>query len=250
MKKHYLTFKVSLLLAGLLLSQNLSSQCEIGFATDATDTVLEVNSSGKYGQGFIAECSGQLEYVQLISTGSGIFTSGTLNIFNGNGVTGTLIYTQDYASLTIVDGRRPIKIDIINTLDIEKDNQYTFQFETGEVGVLAASGNQYSGGYAVQEENTLENFDFFFTVSISEKSLSINDTETSLKLVLLPNPSKDFVQVSNLNGQKRYEIFNVFGKQISKGFTGNKEKIDISNLQSGMYFLKIEDNTTFKFLKQ
>ena len=252
MKQHYSIFKASLLLAILLLSQNLSSQCKFGFETTNTDVIGEVNPTDpiKYAQGFTAECSGLLEYVQFKSSGSGTLTSGIINVYSGNGTTGTPIYSKIYAEQTIVDGRRPIRVEITETLEVEKDKQYTFQLQfNSQLGIVAATGNQYSGGFAFQNENAAENFDFFFDVSITEKSLSVNDIDSSLKLVLLPNPSKDYVRVSNLNDSKKYQIFNVLGKQVSKGFMTNNEKIDIKSFSLGIYFLKLEGGTTFKFLK-
>lgn len=250
MKNQYSIFRLSLLFLSLLLSQNLSSQCKVGF-NSGTDT-REANPSQAtlYGQSFTADCSGLLEYVQFVSSGAGTFPSGTINVYSGNGTTGTPIYTKVYAEQTIVDGRRPIKVELIEPLEVQKDSQYTFQLVVNsQVGIVFGINNQYAGGSAFDGEAEFGDFDFFFEVSITEKSLSVNDIDTSLKLVLLPNPSKDYVRVSNLNDSKKYQIFNVLGKQVSKGFMTNNEKVNIKNFSSGLYFLKLEGGTTFKFLK-
>ena len=69
-------------------------------------------------------------------------------------------------------------------------------------------------------------------------------------LEVYPNPAKDVVNISGLNGKAKFQIHNVAGQLIS---TGNTEgKVQVSNLTKGVYVITIESNGTksqSKFIK-
>jgi hypothetical protein len=75
------------------------------------------------------------------------------------------------------------------------------------------------------------------------------------QLNIYPNPAGDFFIIEyNLKGKGQYEIFDMLGSKVGKGILGaiNKQSIDISNLKSGLYFLRISDEATIisrKFIK-
>jgi hypothetical protein len=75
---------------------------------------------------------------------------------------------------------------------------------------------------------------------LSMENKNINDFS------LYPNPSKDFISLSFNQGNKDRKafIFNTNGKLIKAFNIKNKDnKINIEALNSGLYFLKIKDNT-------
>lgn len=80
-------------------------------------------------------------------------------------------------------------------------------------------------------------------------NLSITDISFYKNIVLYPNPSTEFIQILGLVKTENYKLFNVLGEQISKGEISKDEKIDIKNLKTGTYLIKIENAKTFKFVK-
>ena len=77
------------------------------------------------------------------------------------------------------------------------------------------------------------------------------DEFTSIDLVTIyPNPAIDFIQLEQLKSIKKYSIYNILGIEVLKGIISPNEKINISNLKSGLYFLKVEGYTSKKFIKQ
>lgn len=75
--------------------------------------------------------------------------------------------------------------------------------------------------------------------------LSIND-ENINDFSFYPNPSKDFISLAfnQENKDRKAFIFNTNGKLIKVFSLKNKDnKINIEALNSGLYFLKIKDNT-------
>jgi hypothetical protein len=75
----------------------------------------------------------------------------------------------------------------------------------------------------------------------------IFDSKISL-LNIYPNPANEELHIEICD--TRYEIYDVYGRNVSnlKSQISN-QKIDISYLPAGVYFIKIE-NTTYKFVKQ
>ena len=72
----------------------------------------------------------------------------------------------------------------------------------------------------------------------------------SQKLKIFPNPSTEFIQVSNLTTNKNYKIYSVLGTEIKSGNISNNDIIDIKNLTNETYFLKLENGNSIKFLKK
>ncbi|PCI11821.1 MAG: hypothetical protein COB73_01145 [Flavobacteriaceae bacterium] len=72
--------------------------------------------------------------------------------------------------------------------------------------------------------------------------LAIEDTQTLNSISIYPNPVKDqlFIRVSNEIKLLEYKLSNILGKTIlSNKFINSNNKLDVSLLNSGMYFLTI-----------
>lgn len=86
----------------------------------------------------------------------------------------------------------------------------------------------------------------FSTLSVDTVTSPIND------LSIFPNPAKDFISVNgNTEDLTLVEVFDINGKLLIRD-TVNVERLDISQLQSAIYLLKLHTETsskTIKFLK-
>lgn len=86
---------------------------------------------------------------------------------------------------------------------------------------------------------------------VADGTLNIDEFETISNIKLYPNPIKDklfFDLPSGFNGKLNVEIFNVLGRKIHVFNTKNiPSGIDVSNINSGVYLLKIisEGNDSF-----
>tara|TARA_R110002049_G_scaffold102321_1_gene247767 strand:- start:133 stop:459 length:327 start_codon:yes stop_codon:yes gene_type:complete len=87
---------------------NIQAQCVTSF----NQGTLSLSPNYSCGQGFIAQCDGNLEYVQFFAGSSGTIPAGTLKIFYGNQVTGSPIYTQSHPAITVSQANDPIRVDI------------------------------------------------------------------------------------------------------------------------------------------
>ena len=80
-----------------------------------------------------------------------------------------------------------------------------------------------------------------------------NDTFLFQNLKIQPNPVTDIFIVSNQNNLDLVEVYNTIGQTIiSKKVNDNQVKVDLSNYNSGVYFVKVyseNQNRTIKIIK-
>lgn len=74
-------------------------------------------------------------------------------------------------------------------------------------------------------------------------SYSVND-----QFKVFPNPATDLLTIRGLTELKSYEIIDLTGSVVLRGYT--EGIIDISLLNSGIYVLRADDTFTVKFVKQ
>lgn len=85
---------------------------------------------------------------------------------------------------------------------------------------------------------------------------SIVENEKFSELIIYPNPAQDMlhIEIANLKANSTIAITDVLGKIVlTKTFINNSQNIDISSLQSGVYFVKVENrigSVSKKFIKQ
>lgn len=99
--------------------------------------------------------------------------------------------------------------------------------------------------------------DYFFAI-IDDISI-INATallsvpqfnNTSNGISLYPNPSKEFIKISGLNTTANFTIYDMIGKQVSKGKVANNEMIAINTLNNGLYLIILDNGNSLKFVKE
>ncbi|MEJ6791548.1 MAG: T9SS type A sorting domain-containing protein [Lacinutrix sp.] len=81
-------------------------------------------------------------------------------------------------------------------------------------------------------------------LSVQENQFGNND------ISIYPNPSSKFIIISGINKNESYKIYNVLGAEINSGIVSNNEKIDIQNLNNGIFFLKFKNGNTIKSMKK
>ena len=72
------------------------------------------------------------------------------------------------------------------------------------------------------------------------KSVSNNDIRKTEKIIITPNPTSDYIRISNisLSRDSRVSILDISGRVIKTNI--ENERIDVTHLPKGMYFLTIE----------
>ncbi len=167
MKKEYLSVKISLITAIILIVQYTAAQCTVSFSSNLSSWDTTINPSGnRWGQLFTAACTGNLEYVQLVSASTGTTSAGTLKIYAGNAVSGTPLYMQSYSEITINTIGDPVRVDITGTVAVTSGNEYIFELDIDNLSVLAS--NIGNNGFL---NGTKFGGSLFSEASISENTL-------------------------------------------------------------------------------
>jgi hypothetical protein len=72
----------------------------------------------------------------------------------------------------------------------------------------------------------------------------------TLGITMYPNPSNDFIKISGLTNTASYEISNMLGAKVQTGKVSQNENINVRSLNKGMYFVKLENGASLKFIKK
>lgn len=110
-----------------------------------------------------------------------------------------------------------------------------------KIELLNATGGYLAGQFPPTEIN--------FTPNLSTSDFDINT------ISVYPNPSNDFIFVNGIENRtvSQISIVDILGKIVYKSKSINENKIDISNLNTGIYILSITSNNTLdkiKFIKK
>lgn len=153
------------------------------------------------------------------------------------------------------------------------DGDY-FEFAGDDCNYYASATGLLIGNWATDWQNShTENVDWYNCGSAHSQPLNANqkayaawwlwarlagwsptadlkNANNESVLSIFPNPSSDYIQISNLNKTEDFKIYSVMGKKITEGQIANQEKIDIINLPKGIYLIKVGDFYPSKFIKQ
>jgi len=185
------------------------------------------------GQSFTAPCSGNLNYVQVTANTTGTVPAGTLNIYAGDGVTTTPIYTQAFAAITVANVGDPIRLNITGSVPITNASQYTF---TAFLNLDVQADNSYTGGQAYQG-TVATGVDVAFEADITVAT-GINEVLTSTTTVY-PNPASNVLNITTAEQVKLVSIYAINGELVK---TYTQKNIDISDLPKGMYIVAVQTN--------
>ncbi|UZO79606.1 T9SS type A sorting domain-containing protein [Aquimarina sp. ERC-38] len=179
------------------------------------------------------------------------------DVLTGVNLINSLAFNGDdlYISFPVVDNKIA-KINVVTTTlpttivtDVLTDRHSSFQLE-----LAFKDDNLYIGELTSQlifgpplrfiNSNKILKFDV-------GETLAINDLNTTKELKLFPNPANEFIKISDLKFNKTldYTIYNSLGVLVKRGKLSNDATINVDSLYSGLYYLSIENNKTFKFVK-
>jgi len=80
-------------------------------------------------------------------------------------------------------------------------------------------------------------------------TLSINEVSLEDSFSIFPNPANEFIIINNTDWIKSKTLYSITG-QLIKQESNQNEKIDVSNLQQGIYLLEIETTNNQKVTKK
>ena len=151
-------------------------------------------------------------------------------------------------SFNLYNGQSSNKIAKLNN-DGTIDN--TFNIGTGANDIVWETEIQEDGKILIGGDFTaFNNFSKNRIARLGNTILSTSDIENQLNFKIYPNPTTNFLNFENKRTITKIQIINING-QVIKTFNQLEfvnNKIDIQELENGIYFLKIniEDNSIIK----
>ena len=248
--KYTLIYLLALLIGCMPLS--LQSQCSFGNDKGSFDP----QNNFDWAQSFTVECDGFLEYVEFITGSGGTQQARTLEIFEGETVSGTPIYTQEFPEMNFGGARESLRINITDNFPVEEGEQFTFLIPGVTVNLLVDVNDPYPGGFAFENGGVLgEIVDFVFNVSVSDQALTVDDLNIMFAQAY-PNPSSGIMDVTL--GRVYQDItvvtYNFIGQVVMQEEIPSADtlRMDISSLAEGTYYSVIMTTTnrgSFRFIK-
>ena len=142
-----------------------------------------------------------------------------------------------------------MKQDFVSFSNIEMDN-----INTIADACLLSNASPVIGARCLRTAWDLPDYEDYDNCVIEQRAGKVvNNTESPIKMILQPNPAKDFVDISLLNAKTSIiadiNIYNVSGYQVVKKSLAKNGVVRISTnqLPNGIYFVKClitDDGTT------
>lgn len=147
----------------------------------------------------------------------------------------------------------PWKLDLANLNEVAIKGDNTVD-NVEKVEVTSTQAGQYV--VTISHKGALTTGSQAFSLILTGTGVSLNRTETEFKtLSVFPNPAKNILNfnMKELVDIDAISIIDISGKVITPQFDLISKTIDVSNLQSGVYFVRFESNGQYftkKFSKQ
>ena len=149
-------------------------------------------------------------------------------------------FHSPYTSFTFETQGYEVKRRTLTGLSILMNNinNVKFRFKFSSEDYTTAEGCAFDD-FRIYQDDTLANI-------TNTKNVSVKNN-----FEIYPNPAKDFINIKfSENSNNQFEIINIAGTKVKTiHVNNNTEKIDISGLKAGVYFIKSNENIV-KFIKQ
>ncbi|MGY6649588.1 T9SS type A sorting domain-containing protein [Wenyingzhuangia sp. IMCC45574] len=130
-------------------------------------------------------------------------------------------------------------------------NAQNFPGSSGWVtsSTIVPAGNTYVRvRFALQQNGAdeigVDNFKIETTSTLGIQSIEKSGVNVKLQT------EQGYFKVSGLTKSQGFSIYNFMGQEVKKGIIHNNKEIDIQNLSSGIYVLKLENGIKFKLMKE
>lgn len=101
---------------------------------------------------------------------------------------------------------------------------------------------------AGNQQGDYTNWEAWGAYYTTDCTLSVSDFEMA-DFTIYPNPAKDFFQIETTVEMESISVYNIQGKKM-KSYAENQQHYSISDLSSGLYFLKIQLKSGEQFMKK
>ncbi len=136
---------------------------------------------------------------------------------------------------------------LTGTFGATGSNTLSLADQTVDALTVMVKGNNGADDYFIIDQIKVSGPDYIDTVS---ETASVNEFDNSL-LTIYPNPADSFISIENLLVDSKVDLIDVVGKKIkSFKIESQNQRLDINGLNSGVYFVKVDDKAAAKFIKR
>ena len=117
---------------------------------------------------------------------------------------------------------------------------------------ITSDGKLIVTGTLFDEPNSILNH-IMAKYHLEEVLSSSTFSNYNAKITFYPNPTKDFLNINfpeGLLNNREYVIYDLNGKTVLKNKLKEDNKIDVTNLNNGIYFINIANQNSIKFIKE
>ena len=170
----------------------------------------------------------------------------------------TYSFPEQTGAATIDNNNKTINIEVSDSADLSNLTA-TFTLSSGASvtvnGVAQVSGttvNDFSSGsliYTVTAEDGTTTQDW--TVNVTKEVVAGLNNNNKTNIVVFPNPATDYIIVNNTKNINNILIIDVNGKIVKQTNVNglSSGKINISELKTGLYFVKLISNDNYQVKK-
>jgi hypothetical protein len=84
----------------------------------------------------------------------------------------------------------------------------------------------------------------------TQNGASVKEAISYPEISVYPNPANNEIKLSGIYTSTEYSVFNILGSEVLKGHAVSNQGISIENLIPGVYFIKLEDGPSLRFVKK
>lgn len=194
-------------------------------------------------------------FFKIQSDGTGYVNLFDFSFTDGKSPNGSLIYDGTYMYGTTIYGGTNDNSGVIFKIKPDGTN-YTKLFDFKDtLGSTATRSSLTIDGmylYGVTTFGGMDNVGVIFKINKNTVATGIQELPTNTQIKIYPNPVDDILNVELLGFYQKVEmqIVDVLGNVIKNSTLNTQHaQIDVSKLQSGIYFLKV-GNRVQKFIKE
>ena len=163
------------------------------------------------------------------------------------------IYVKSASTITLYFSKFETEKDkdILYIYDFKSSGNILLRELSGilEDSVITFPTNALYFEFKTNEKNIYDGWTFYYDTDVT----GVNSFEKENRVNIYPNPSNDdiFIEVSDNLFNGKMQLYDIYGKLLKEQiFTENILQVDIKNLASGLYFVKIIDDKNGVVLKK
>lgn len=256
--------KLFLFFFTFILSASYAQDCNIGNedTTDFADVSGMIQANYLLGVKFDLSTNGDLHSLNLIGRNTGAKVQMAVYEDNG-GVPGNLVVASNEGTV----GKGIVSLSV-TAIPLTAGSYWIMAVYNATAlhtykTVLATTNFMYyqalNFGSAIPGNassfSSIQGQDLCYFMEISCGSLTVRDVYNPGNIAVYPSVSSDFIYLNNLNSHSEIVIMDITGRVIADFINkSTEEKIDIVNLNNGIYFIKLYEGGSMisseKFVKQ